>query len=49
MIANVFKTISFQGTEKLNPVSGKSESVSGFVKGTYTRPQFYAKPNTQVY
>jgi len=37
------------GTEKLNAVSSKGQCVSGFVKGTYTRPQFYNAPNAEYY
>jgi len=37
------------GTEKANSVSSKGQCVSGFVKGTYTRPQFYAKPKEEYY
>lgn len=37
------------GAEKANVISSKGQCVSGFVKGTYTRPQFYAKPKEEYY
>jgi len=37
------------GTEKANSVSSKGQCVSGFVKGTYTRPAFYAKAKEEYY
>jgi len=37
------------GTEKLDSVSSKGQCVSGFVKGTYTRPVFYSKPKSEYY
>lgn len=37
------------GTEKASSISSKGHCVSGFVKGTFTLPQFYAKPKSEYY
>ena len=47
-VLNVLEKYILQGDEKLDPIASKGQSVSGFVKGTYTRPVFYSKPKSEV-